>query len=473
MRMKMMKLNRYVILAFICTLCLFSMALTAPDTVIPKIQYSLTDFPVTSPKILDGGGNTILYGFEEPYKPFDPANPPKRIWGGMNIMDCQNMLIKGYDIMGGIDNTLSLNDSYPEDHELAYITFEDCNISLAETRGLFVAGKRIHDITFRDCTFLDCIYSGNGTHGGYVSGGAWDPKYPPIKNIWFDRCTFAFTGGRHGLQFNGRFDGIKLTYCNFYHNQLSGLSLIGCRNVEISHCLFWGNGRSPIVIYDDPFDSSYWNPNFHSPDNLYAVDDQGKFSFEHWMAIHHPNGNIHISYCTLYVGPTPWIKDPYHFNDPQQFPCIMVNNAVNGKIFGGQIVNYPPGRLEVDHCILVTQKSNQIVEFYNCPEALQSFFHDNIMWSTNGQPGVQTPVGFYTIDYIQTIMKPKEGYYLRNVIKNPGINIPAYPLIDRSKQPYFDWSTRHEAAASVKAHANRRLDLIYGRYGLQLQARQK
>ena len=439
------------------------------DTIISGLGFSKQIYTAENPLIVGGNGTSVLYAFKGEYKPYDPSIPPPRIWGGLSIMDCQHIIVRGWKIMGGIENTLSINNSYPEEgHKCAHITIEDCEISLGETRGLFGAGKVMHDITFRRCVFKETIYSGNATHSAYMSGGAWNPKYPPIQNITFENCTFALTGGRHGLQFNGRFKGIKIIGCKFFHNQLSGLSIIGGQDILVSRCIFWGNGRAAIVIYDDAFDSSYWNPDFRLPPGQDIMTKKdGKWSFEHWVATHHPNGNIKIEYCTMLTGPTAWVKDPWHTNDPTQFPVIQVNNAVHGKWFGGQKMHYPPGPITIDHCIMESQKQVAI-EFSNNEEALMTRVTNSIIWASKGATGISAPAGWFSIEKLQ---KNFGGWYEGNEVRDPHISVEPYPLIDRSVDPTYYWGPRFAVGAAEKLRAGKMVDKVYGRYGVKMQGR--
>ena len=439
------------------------------DATMGKLGFAKETYTADDPLIVDGHGTSVIYGFEGEYKKYDPENPPPRTWGGLTIMDCQHITIRGFKIMGGINNAVSINNSYPETHECSHITIEDCEISLAETRGLFGAGNRMHDITFRRCIFKETIYSGNATHNAYMSGGSWNPEYPPISNITFESCTFAFTGGRHGLQFNGRFKGVKIIGCNFFHNQLCGISLIGVQDALISKCTFWGNGRSAIVLYDDAFDSSYWDADFHISDHqdIMTKNANEKWSHEHWVSTHHPNGNIKIEYCTMLTGPTPWIEDPWHKNDPRQFPVIQVNNGVHGKWHGGVQMNYPPGPIEIDHCILSSQKP-VFIEFSNNHDALATKVTNSVVWATKGSPGISAPAGWFSMDELQ---KYYGAYYSGNEVRNPHVEVEPYPLIDRTVYPHYDWSKRWPDASAEKLHAGKMLDKVYGRYGVQAQGR--
>jgi len=428
------------------------------DTILPGMSFSKHRYTPDSPLIVDGHGTSIMYAFKGAYQEYDPANPPERIWGGLSIMDSENIIVRGWKIEGGVENTANLNDSYPETNQVKNITLEDCEVWYAETRGLFVGGSKISNLHFIRCRFRECIYSGNCTHGAYVSGGSWNPIYPPITGIDFEDCIFALTGGRHGLQFNGRFRGVKINGCRFFFNQLCGISLIGCRNVEVTNCLFFGNGRAPIVIYDDPFDSSYWDPDFHLEEgqDIMAKGPKGRYSFENWVLTHHPNGKIHVSGCTLITGPTQWEKDQWHDNNPLYFPCIQINNAVDGQLFGGQIMHYPPGMILLDHNTFIAPRGCMI-QFSHMHDAIATRVFANTFYALDKEvPYISigqvnsNPVN-YQIPFVEADANGANWYWM-NSFSDPKIPMPVYPCIDRTKQPNYDFSTMWEIGDAYMAN---------------------
>lgn len=381
--------------------------------------------------IINGHNVTTYYGFEGEFKPYDPENPPPRTGTPLAIMDCSYVTIKNMEVWGGGEVAVGLNDSYPEEGGLHHITLENITVRYAATRGVFMGGHRIRDITLKKVVIRETIYDGSPTHGIYLSGGSWegDEEYGPITNTKIINCVSGATGGRHGLQINGCFEGVEIAWSNFFYNQLSGISLIGVKGCKIHHCRFWGNNRTAIVIYDD-FDESYWDPT--SPESVAA-----------WKKVHHPNGDIQIVYNTMVVGPTQWQKDNWHNNDPVAFPALQINNSVHCTVKGGEEILYPPGPITIDHNIMVAPKECMIA-FSNDHDGLATTVTSNIFHALNGkEPTVSVPGMAYEIQSLEGLKVKRNGedhiLYQGNRMVDPRIAMPIYPLIDMTALDYFDF----------------------------------
>lgn len=395
------------------------------------IKLGMTKYPFKQPLVVDGQEKTLFYGFEGKYDPetFDPLQMPGRTYGIPNIMDCHNVILRNFRAWGGKTETIHIDDSYPE-VGVRNIILDNIKVRYGPSRGIFMGGHNIQWVAIYNCDVTETVY-GDTTHGIYLSGGAWTHKsiYGPIKYIDIRNTRVRYSGGRHGLQFNGRFEFINIENCAFWHNQLCGISLIGCRWVFIHNCLIYGNNKQCIVIYDDPHD---WDVN--------------KMTKEQWKAFHHSNGHIFIYNNTMFVGPHAWMNDIYHHNKPDNQPCILMNNSVNADLLPGEYKNL---KVSIYDNVMVSPWP-RILQFYHDQEALVTIVHKNLIWTYdyNKQPIVTVGgYGDFKLRSIQEDWRCMPWYY-KNIFVDPEFNkYPEYDFIDLTLPPYqFDFSQHNSEA---------------------------
>lgn len=379
--------------------------------------------------IFDGHNQTLLYGFEGPFQDFDPANPPARTYGTLGIMDVHNFTARNMSVWGGNSQAVSLDDSYPS-VGIKNVHLENIKVRYGASRGIFMGGNNIEGIYIDNCEVQETCY-GDTTHNIYLSGGHWNPDYPPIRKIRIRNTTCKYSGGRHGIQLNGRFDDVVIHGNKLYHNELAGLSLIGCQNVYVTENEIYGNQRQGIVIYD------YWDHHYFDLENPESV--------EKWKKCHHPNDRIMIRNNTIFVGPTQWHKDFYHNNNPYKHGCILVNNNIND--LG---IPYRQHQIAIWKNVLVSPWS-PILKYGGTLEAIACYVGDNLMWTEEawGTPGIELPYGdgFYSIDWLQ---ENATKWYKDNIILDPKfVQRPEYQFVDRTQTPYFNVGVDHQTKADL------------------------
>lgn len=380
--------------------------------------------------------------------------------GGLSIMDCQNMIFENCEIVG----LLSLNDSYPE-VGLSDLLFLNCDIHDATTDRLVMLGATTaSNITFQFCTFRRCIH---GTHIVYMSGGHWNADWPPITNIVFMDCLFELNpASRHNLQFNGRFDGVKILRCIFRHAQLNGISLIGVQNALIKDCLFYGHNKGwGIVIYDY---ASHWAHKFN---NFQTQEDIDAFRATHW-----PCQNITIERNTIVVGPKQFSVDPWHWDDPSNRAGVMINNAVHsgfhiyvpdpekgiilppvpegdfitpepdydgndwGPAPAGDDYIYVQFDYPNDNLIIrdnIIYNFNKIMLDFEHPyEATQTMFDGNMVYCP---PGGKQPPWIRHYGYLESCL---DNFYMDPDFNGKGnyYKWPKYGFVDLGADPDYDWT---------------------------------
>ena len=377
----------------------------------------------------DGHDQTLLYGFEGPYQDFDPANPPARTYKALSIMDVHNLTVRNLSVWGGNSQAVSLDDSYPS-VGIRNIHLENIKVRYGASRGIFMGGNNIEGIYIDNCEVQETCY-GDTTHNIYLSGGHWNPDYPPIRKVRIRNTMCKYTGGRHDIQLNGRFDDVVITGNKLYHAELAGLSLIGCQNVLVAENEIYGNQRQGIVLYD------YWD------DHYFDITDPE--SVEKWKGCHHPNDRILIRNNTIFVGPTQWHKDFYHNNKPYKHGCILVNNNIND--LG---IPYRQHQIGFLNNVLVSPWS-PILRFGGTLEAIACYAHGNLMWTEDEwkAPCIELPYGdgSYSIDWLQE-NAPK--WYKDNVILDPQfVQRPEYQFVDRTKTPHFNFGVDHQTKADL------------------------
>lgn len=408
-----------------------------------SVKPSKTIYSSDSPLIIDGHNNTIFYGFNGEFKKFNPADPPSRNYHTAGVMDCHYVIFKNFESWGGISSGFSLNNSYNE-FGLHHITLDNITVRYGGTRGIFMGGSNISHISILNSLITETAY-GDVYHGIYLSGGHWDGDYPPIQYIVIRNTTVNYSTGRHGIQLNGRFQYIIIDNCKLFHNELAGISLIGCRDVEVSNCSIYGNNKQGVVVYDY-FDHKYWDLN--DPEEM-----------EEWYRCHHSSGQIFIHHNTIVVGPTQWHKDFNHNNVPGEHGCIAINNSVQvevpdqvmGKFLVYKNILWTPGKASI---VLGSQSSG-----YH-GEADHYYMIGNVVWSDKPEHkplvGVQGK-GSYDYDFLQKMCSDR---FIGNMVVNPDFNqLPVYDFIDITQLLHdFDWST-HRSKADLFSEKCRRLHI--------------
>jgi hypothetical protein len=415
-------------------------------------KLSLSKMKFKQPLIIDGYNNTLIYGFEGEYDhenhmmkptpesewmPFH-AGKLARNWHKTTIMDCHNVVLKRIEGWGGHSNTINLNDSYPE-IGLKDILIEKCTFKYGLNRTFFTGGHHVQNITLLDCVFTGTMY-GDVTHTVYFSGAQYDPDYPPWANVQVIRCLIEQGGGRHAIQFNGRFKGLIIRGCLIRHGMLACLSMIGVQDAIIENNEFYGSNKQVIVLYD------YWwkgyNPNFPL-----AVQD--------FCSTHQPNQNITIRRNTIHQTPQ-WTKYPMHVNDPRNFAPIEFNNAVhsmelkNGKKFFevyGDIFA-PKNFVIKKNAIHSINKDGHLVKFWNEAEGAQTFMHQNLVFSEEKAiPSIAFPwemvqkygLGGASLTYLEDLYP--DWYGMNTIGEYNPQKAPTFKHIDLFAKPDFNWDS--------------------------------
>ena len=393
-----------LILGFFCgVMALFIWFIVGPEAygqeVHPvKVSFKKTVFPPDDPKVIQ---DTVFQG-------------------GLSIMDCQNMVIKGCEIIG----ELSIQSSYPE-HGLRHIKFEDCYIHDATTdRLVMMGGSSISDIVFRKCVIVRCI---GGTHIMYFSGGHWKGEYPPIDGIKIIGCEISIgPAGRHAVQFNGRFTNGVIKNNLIRHAQLCGISLIGCQDFEVAGNVIYGNNRGGIVLFDY---ASHWADRY----NYYQTQDD----IDKFLSEHQPNQRIDIHHNTIIQGPKQFSIDPWHKDNPAEYNhgAITINNAVhsgftvtiNGEKQDRQF-DFPNEDIDIHHNIICTPNL-RVIAFEHVHEATHTTFNNNLVYRP---PDGKVPY----VDNYYDLEEVKDNFF-----EDPEFleGWPKYGHVDLCSKPDYDW----------------------------------
>lgn len=360
--------------------------------------------------LVDGQGATLFYGFEGEPETFSPLAMPKRTWGNLTISDCHNVRVKNLEVWGGIGQCISLDDSYPE-IGLKNVALEWVTCRYGAPRGIFMGGHNIDGVTIDECRVDQCCY-GDTTHGIYLTGGHWRGDYPPVRNVKVSNTSVSFSGGRHGMQLNGRFDGVEINRFTAKHNQLGGLSLIGVQNCTVKNSVFYGNHRG-LVLYD------YFDYDYYDPANPEA-----------FKAYHHGMQNILVSRCTIVVGPTQWMHDQWHNNNPYQQAGILVNSNLGGM---EGYEEFKPENINIEENVIWTP-SERTFQMMNNYDAKGTFTRKNLCWGKAAMPVAY--IGSNHFD-ITALNKTSTGHFKDNIVADPEFNeLPTYANIDLTQGPY-------------------------------------
>jgi hypothetical protein len=367
--------------------------------------------------VVNGHGSTIFYAFDGKFHDFDPAHQPYRNWNMIKLLDCGNVHLKNMEVWGGCDYALNINDSYPT-IGVKNVILDKITVKYGAPRCIFMGGDNIDGVTIKNCTVRENIY-GDTTHGIYLSGGHWNPDYPPIRNIKVVGNTVSYAGGRHCIQINGRFENVTIMNNRLYHGELAGLSMIGVKNGLVAHNEIYGNNRQAIVIYD-------YKDGWYDPNNPASV--------ELWKKTHHQNQNILIRRNTIVVGPHQYKVDLWHNNDPKTHAAILVNNEVN------QEIDYPPKNFFIVDNI-IHSPNEKVIRFYHEAEAKATRVYGNIVWTTvpSATAKVTAPLypGIFEFEFLEQYFPT---FYKDNVIADPSFRKgPNYPFINLCADPNYNW----------------------------------
>lgn len=392
-------------------------------------------FPKKYPIRIHGEGHAIIWGYDGQFFPednhflwvdpngqaiegdFNPAAPPPHNWQNITVRDCHDFELLGVKALGGAMQTVEVNDSNPE-YGVRRVKFIDCDFRYGSSRGFFMGGNNIEDVEVLRCRTSQVCY-GDTTHAMYFSGGAWTGEFPPIRNIRVKGSVAEFAGGRHCLQFNGRFEGVELAGNLFRHGQLAGISLIGVQEAVVRHNQIYGNNRQGIVIYDDD-----WSIDFSNPDKV-----------AWFLSCHHPNSDILVERNSIVVGPYTWMKDPWHNEDPSNRAAIEVNNIVHGK---GLITNYLNKNL-VFRDNVIASPNNCPIRFAHLHETGTAFITGNVFRGTVQETGISIGSTFYPLQNV-------EKHFPEQVFKNiadPELEFHRFPeygeCVDKSVTPLYNF----------------------------------
>jgi len=337
----------------------------------------------------------------------------------ISIQDCKNVVFKRFEVHGGIE----LNNSYIE-KGLENILFEEVTGKWSYDRGLFLGCYTAKNLVFKKCKILYTIF---GTHGMYFSGGHWPKSPEPVDGITLIECEIAVgPGGRHALQFNGRFKNVLVEKCIFRNFQLCGISCIGVQNATFRNNISLGHNRgSGIVIYDY---ASHWGDQY----NYFKT----QADIDLFLATHWPNQNIKVVNNTFVVGPKQFSIDAYHGDDPtHNHPAVHINNAVHSGFFmwdGEKTVwmegfDFPTKDIWIVQNVLHSPNLN-LIEPANEHEGMETRLVDNLAWST--KPGIPYIGGCGKVGHL------KGGIY-----KDPQFQMmPEYSFINLIENPAYDWT---------------------------------
>lgn len=360
------------------------------------------------------GQDSLLFAYDGVPETFNPLAMPDRTWGILSVSDCHNVHVKNLEVWGGAMECVHLDDSYPMTG-LKNVTLEGVTARYGQARGFFMGGHNIDLITLRKCRAIETCY-GDTTHGIYLSGGHWNGTYGPITRITLDRCEASYSGGRHGIQINGRFKDVVINECKSWHNQRTSLSLIGCQDVLVEGCQFWGNNDQGMVIYDY-FDYTNFDPSDPEP----------------FKACHHPTKDVTVSNCTIVVGYQRWKKDEWHYHNPVNKPAVLINTNM-GSIYK----DFRPSNIRLIDNILYTPFSN-LIEYGHSYDASATKVMGNIAHAAQNTPEVRvTGKHTYGLDQLQS-MAP--SHYHSNTIQDPKFaKNPEYAYIDLVAQGPFNFA---------------------------------
>lgn len=399
--------------------------------------------PVDNPKVIDLNG-AVLWGFDpngcKGPDHFDFLEQYERGLGRtyktIRIHDCHNVKIMNGEIWGGASCGVELMSS-DASIGLKNITLENIKVKWGAARGIFSGGSNIDGVTLKDCSVLYTVWgNGDTTHGVYFSGGGWNPSFPPIRNIRVEGCDIGYTGGRHCLQFNGRFENIRVTENKLYHGQMGGLSLIGCQKVEVADNFMWGSSRWPIQVYDYTW-------------GIDPLDEEQVLAF---LKSHHPNRDIAIHHNTLVVGPKAWRHDAWHgasSYSPDRRPGIYVSNDCDGYF------PYKQERIYIQDNVIVSPWAPMIgYQRVSCGEGTE--VKDNMYWCSDeaAKPLVQIHgFGDKGIPYLEAVAPQR---FSGNIQMDPKFRLkPSYTYHNEAEQ-VFDWSKHKSKCDLTSAVARKR-----------------
>jgi hypothetical protein len=296
---------------------------------------------------------------------FDPLTMPDMPcgWGGISFNESSYILVENFKVTGrNICNVEVLN----ADH----ITVRFIESYRSNKHGLFTGGS-FHHLTIEACKFYEQMYGPTSSHGVYISGGQWDPRLPPVRDVVI-RYVESYFNGRHGIQLNGRIENIIVDHCNLHHNVLGGLSLIGTRKVSVHKNLIYKNNKQGIILFTY-FDTAYWDPN--DPKSL-----------AHWKATHWTIEDVYIKNNTIFMDDIPWYDDEWiNYNPTWHAGIYLVDTSGHLPPFNDIFIKK---NLIFNHSKMVVNIANP--EFF--PGA---WAEKNFLYSVNDPEAVQCLVPLY------------------------------------------------------------------------------
>lgn len=311
---------------------------------------------------------------------------------GFAVTNCHYVHVKNFLITGNNGTSgFEFNDSNNA-MGLSNIIAENLRIywigrPLGGSRGIFMGGNNIHDVTIRNCHIRGAF---NGTHGIYLTGAHFFPKaaaWPPIKNVTIENNLVELQpAGRHCIQLNGRFENGIIQNNFLRHSQLGGISLIGCQHYDVLNNVVYGcNKGVGIYIFDY---ASQWASSFNYYRTQQDIDD--------FRAVHHPCQHVLVEFNTFVVGPVWWYKDGYHNDTPQGDPGVLINNGVHSgfyitdPVYGyikipdywGLEFDFPSDTFLIQNNIIYSPNKNYL-DTEHVHEGKQTVVNHNLIYSTD------------------------------------------------------------------------------------------
>ncbi len=374
---------------------------------------------------IDGHNEAVLYGFEGPFKPFDPTDvPPYKSYTAS--IDGQNITLKNFEIWGGGGQALSLSNSNAA-LPLANVALSGMTFRYGTGFGsIFSGGYYMHNVYLNGCKFKDAMYD-DISHGVYFSGGHWAGAAgaPACHHFYVEDCEFDKVNGRHLLQFNGRFKQIRIRNNKFRHGNLGAISLIGCRGVKVEENEVYGCHRDAVIVYSY-VDDHYFDVS--TPEGL-----------AEWESCHHVPGNININHNTFVQGPTKWWNNQWHNEDVNHSVITINNKALNQD----GVPDHHFGPISIHDNVLVSATGKFMSFGYHPWEGqdevralAEGGFYRNLCW-TYGDPT-------YMMNLIQgNKCKVQDPLFTKK---------PTYEFISQQggQNQGYDWST-HKSDADLRS----------------------
>jgi len=289
-----------------------------------------------------------------------------------------------------LDHTAGSSQAGIPSHDNRHVVYRNLEVR-RHYRGWF-GMQDLHHILTENCVFHDNL----GSHGIYL--GARDR---PCSEITIRNCLL-YRSGRHGIQFNGRVEGLRIENCTIHSNSYGGVSLLNgvCNSVVRGNTIF-NNSKQGIV--------------FH------LSDSGGKSG----VAAYDQTGNV-IENNIVWVGKVAWKGDA---GTPAGHAAIHLNDSTAGKAMemGGTVIR---GN------VLVTYRG-PVLRFSHGKFAAAATIEDNLM---HRQAGPSRTMAIAEQAYDFSAFGRFSGRIRRNVFGDPGF---AGASVEHFAKPeLFDFSRK-------------------------------